>query len=95
MTDKWKSFVLPDNFKPAEHGGLLEFLHSHAASAVRVDAGNLRRLDSVLIELLLCAAKTWRDADLPFEVANLSRSNADVVATLGLAPEHFCGRAAA
>ena len=95
MTDTWKSFVLPENFKAAEDGSLRDFLRMNAGAAVRIDVGGLRRLDTVLIELLLCAAQDWRKAGKGFEVANLTGVNAEVVATLGLTPDHFAGRAAA
>lgn len=94
MTDTWKTFALPENFKAADDGSLLDFLRGNATSAVRVDAGRLRRLDTALIELLLCGAKAWRKADLSFEVANLSKANAEVVTTLGLASDHLIWRRA-
>ena len=95
MTDAWKIFVLPESFKPAEDSNLQDFLRANATSAVRVDAGKLRRLDTTLIELLLCAAKAWRGAAVPFEVANLSHDNEAVIQSLGLTSDHLNRRAAA
>lgn len=95
MTDIWKSFVLPENFKVAENGGLQGFLQENAGFAVRVDAGKLRRLETGLIELFLCAARAWRQAGRGFEVSNLSAANAEVVTTLGLTSDHLNWRAAA
>lgn len=95
MTDTWKSLVLSENFRAAEDGSLHEFLLGNEGSAVRIDAGPLRRLDTVLIELLLCAAATWARAGRPFEVINLSGTNAEVMTTLGLTANNLNWRVAA
>lgn len=95
MTDTSKSFVLPENFRPTDDGSLQEFLRANAGFAVRIDAGKLRKLDSILIELLLCAAKAWRAKHLSFEVRDLSRANEEILMYLGLKSDHLIWRAAA
>ena len=95
MTETSKSFVLPEGFKPAEDGSLLDFLLAHDGAAVRINAGNLRRLDTVLIELLLCAAQTWRDAGLNFSVTHLTSAQEDILMSLGLTADHLTWRVAA
>ncbi len=95
MTDTWKCFVLPENYRPTEDGSLQEFLRANAGSAVRINAGKLRKLDPILIELLLCAAQAWRANRLPFEVMDLSHPNEDVFLCLGIKSDHLIWRAAA
>ena len=95
MTETWKSFVLPEGFKPAEDGSLQAFLGANGGSAVRINAGNLRRLDTVLIELFLCAAQAWRDAGQPFAVTHLTTAQEDILLSLGLTPDHLTWRVAA
>ena len=84
MAGTWKDFALPDDFAPAEDGSLLSFLAAHHMSAVRIDAGNLRKLNTMLVELLLSAAKTWRKRGLAFEVTRLSAANEEVFLHLGI-----------
>lgn len=95
MTDTWKSFALPEVLRPAEDDRLLAFLRDNTASAVRIDATRLRRLDTGLVELLLTAAKAWRGKGLPFEVTGLSPVNEEVCMHLGLRSEHLFRRVAA
>lgn len=94
MTDTWKSVVLSENFKLAEVSSLQDFLRAKATSAAQGDAGKLRRLDTTLIELPLCAAKAWRGAAMPFEVANLTNDNEAVIQSPGLTSDHPNRRAA-
>lgn len=95
MKDNWKSYALPEAYRPSEQNGLQAFLHNHPKSAVRVDASALRRLDTTLVEFLLIAARAWREKGLGFEVTQLSRSNEDVLLGLGLRSDHLMWRVAA
>ena len=95
MTDSWKTYALPEVYRPAEQNGLQAFLRDNARSAVRIDASRLRRLDSILVELLLCASRAWREKGLAFELVQLNRPNEEVCITLGLRSDHLIWRAAA
>lgn len=95
MTDTWKIFTLPEAYRPAEDHSLQAFLRDNASFPVRVDAAQLRRLDTMLIELLLSAARAWRTRGLAFEVTQLSRLNEETCLTLGLRSEHLIWRVAA
>lgn len=93
MPDTSKCFVLPGNFKPADNGELQDFLFANEEFAVRIDAGQLRRPDTLLVEHLLVAARAWRDHGLSFEVTNLTKAIEEVFLTLGL-KDHLNWRAA-
>lgn len=94
MTDISKCFVLPENYIAAEHGELREFLLANQEFTVQIDVGLLRRPDAMLVEHLLCAARTWRDHGLSFEVTNLTKANEVIFMSLGL-KNHLNWRAAA
>lgn len=95
MTDTWKCFVLPEAFRPAEDDSLRAFLQANPATAVRVDASRLRRLDGTVAELLLVAARAWRERGLRFEVTGLAPLNVEVCIGLGLRSDTLMWRAAA
>jgi len=95
MTDDWKSFILPEAYRPTEQDDLLAFLRANGNSSIRVDASQLRQLDTTLVELLLIAARGWRQNGLGFEVTQLSRLNEEVCLSLGLRSDHLIWRVAA
>jgi anti-anti-sigma regulatory factor len=95
MTDTWKIFPLPDSYAPAPGDDLQQFLRDNATSPIRIDASQLRRLDTMSVEVLLSAARSWREKGLGFELVQLSRPNEEVCLTLGLRSEHLIWRVAA
>lgn len=94
MTDGSKCLVLPGDYLAAEDSSLQEFLLTNQKFAVRIDVGLLRRPDAMLVEHLLCAARTWRDHGLSFEVTNLTKANEVIFMSLGL-KNHLNWRAVA
>ncbi|MGB8813512.1 MAG: STAS domain-containing protein [Paracoccaceae bacterium] len=95
MTDTWKSFVLTENFRPAEDARLQNFLSENAKFGVRISAAKLRRVDTMLVELLLCAATSWRGRGLGFEVTDVSEANEVVFQQLGITSGLLMRRVAA
>ncbi len=84
MTDTWKTFGLPENFNPAEDDSLQNFLSESTKFPVRIDAAKLRRLDTMVVELLLCAARSWQGRKLNFEVIHVSAEIEEVFVRLGI-----------
>jgi anti-anti-sigma regulatory factor len=84
MAGTWKDFALPQNFMPAHDSSLQDFLTDNQKFAVRIDAGKLRRVDTMLVELLLCAAQSWRTSGLEFQVTKMSAVNEEVFMHLGI-----------
>lgn len=84
MAGSEKQFAVPKEFTPAEDGSLVVFLTENAACAIRVDLGDLRRLDTMLVELLLSAAATWAKRGLRFRVAGVSTAHEEVFMHLGI-----------
>lgn len=95
MAESWKHFVLTENFRPADDGRLKLFLLENAGCAVRIGAGNLRRLDAMLLELLLAAARVWRMRGQKFEVTEVSLPIEDAFLRMGALPELLVRRVAA
>ncbi|EEW24188.1 STAS domain-containing protein [Rhodobacter ferrooxidans] len=95
MADNWKNFVLSENFRPADDGRLKLFLLENPRSAVRISAANLRRLDTMLLELLLVAARSWRMQGLAFEVTEVPQPIEDAFVRLGTTPDLLVRRVVA
>jgi anti-anti-sigma regulatory factor len=80
----WKDFAVPEEFTPAGDGSLVAFLAENAASAVRIDVGALRRVDTMLVELLLCGAASWAKRGRKFQVTGVSAAHEEVFLHLGI-----------
>jgi anti-anti-sigma regulatory factor len=66
-----QGYVLNGDCTSLDDHGLRLFLAEHGQVDVRIDAAALRRLDVGLLELLLSAARWWRQRGLGFEVTGL------------------------
>jgi anti-anti-sigma regulatory factor len=95
VSDAWQVFVLQNESETTLDMTLLEFLKQNTQAAVRIDAGAVRRLDTRLLELLIVAARTWRKAELPFEVQGLGESSLRWLDRLGISTDTLMGRAQA
>ena len=84
MAVGWKDFEVSHEFTPAEDGSLVAFLAENVTSAVRIDVGALRRVDTVLVELLLCGAVNWAKRGLKFQVTGVSEAHEEVFVHLGI-----------
>lgn len=89
MAGTWKDFALQEDSVNAEDGKVHDFLMENKDFPVRIDAGNLRRIDTMLVELLLTAATEWRKCGLGFRMTRLSPDNEDVLIRLGISPDHL------
>jgi ABC-type transporter Mla MlaB component len=86
MAGIWKDFALQEDFMPAQDSGIQSFLKENSGFSVRIDAGNLRRVDTMLVELLLSAAASWRKRGLGFQLTRVSEANERVLVHLGITP---------
>jgi hypothetical protein len=87
MAGTWKDFALQEDSVNAEDGKVHDFLMENKDFSVRIDAGNLRRIDTMLLELLLSAASEWRKCGLGFRMTGVSQDNEDVLVRLGITPD--------
>jgi anti-anti-sigma regulatory factor len=84
MAGTWKDFVLQEGCLTVEDGGVLRFLTNNKGCSVRLDAGQLRRVDTILIEMMLSAAAAWRSRGLGFQITQVSDANEQVFIHLGI-----------
>lgn len=84
MAVGWKDFEVPQEFTPAEDGSLVAFLAENVVSAVCIDVGALRRVDTMLVELLLCGAASWAARGLKFQVTGVTGAHEEVFLHLGI-----------
>lgn len=92
MSDTWQVFVLHNERETTLETGLLDFLKQNTRSAVRIEAGTLRRLDVRQLELLIVAAGTWAAAGLKFDVQGLGEAALRWLDRLAISPDTLQGR---
>ena len=66
---------------------LYKFLENNTANAVRISAAGLQKIDSLLLQLLLSAAKAWSERGLGFELTEVPAEFESCFTLLGLRPE--------
>lgn len=84
MAGTWRDFALQEDFVLAEDGGFQNFLKENSGFSVRIDAGNLRRVDTLLVELLLSAATAWHKRGLGFQLTRVSDAHEQTLEHLGI-----------
>ncbi|MCP9483218.1 STAS domain-containing protein [Shimia sp. CNT1-13L.2] len=84
-----KAMVLAERLDSKAADDLLAALLAHMGGPISLDASRVQSLGALCAGILLSAAKTWKDAGLPFALANLSeRCRADL-ALMGLTETRF------
>ncbi|MGQ0609996.1 MAG: STAS domain-containing protein [Paracoccaceae bacterium] len=71
MGKTWHSFALDSNWSQLDDRGLRTFLIENQHADVRLDASQLRKLDTGLVELLLSAAQSWAGRGLSLHLSGL------------------------
>lgn len=71
MPDTWKDFTLRDGEGAAKGGNLSTFLTGSAGSSARLNAAGLRRLDTMVLQLILCAAAERARRQIGFELVDV------------------------
>ena len=87
MSNDWKVYHLPARASPADLHALRDFLRSCSDEPITVSALRLRRLDTLTLQLLIAAAKSWTARGLRFEVTDISAEIGKVMGLLGVQPK--------
>jgi anti-anti-sigma regulatory factor len=87
MPETGKLFHLPDRTRGAPDAGLQDFLRQNRAAPVRISAKNVTRLDVRLLQLMLSAARSWREQGLDLCLCDIPGPVARTLEQLGVAPE--------
>lgn len=66
---------------------LQTFLSTHRDSAVCLEAGELKRPDTILLQILLSARRDWAARGVPFRTINLPDRLLSLLPHLGLEPD--------
>ena len=66
-----KIFDLPVGYRPAPGDPLLNFLGKNSGTAVRVNLAALRRVDTLVVQVLLIAARDWERRGLAFSLTGV------------------------
>jgi anti-anti-sigma regulatory factor len=94
MSDAPSIFNLPDRYSFDEDTTLRVFLQENSDRKVMISAQNLRRIDSLLVQYLIAAARRWMGRGLSFQVIHLRAELARSLALLGVTPDLLAWSAA-
>jgi len=84
MSFDWKSYQLPERVDLAEEDGLHAFLLEHQSMPVRLSAAGLRRVDTLLVQYLVCVARDWTARGLDFALTDVAAPQADTLKQIGV-----------
>ena len=84
MPANLNNFDLPERYRPAPGDALLEFLKTNSAMPVSVNVAALRRLETVVVQLLLVAAADWRRRGIAFTLTGLRPDLGDALDQIGV-----------
>lgn len=87
MSDAPRIFNLPERYSFDEDTTLRVFLQENSDQNVMISAQNLRRIDSLLVQYLIAAARRWMGRGLSFQVVYLRGELAQSIALLGVTPD--------
>ena len=71
MPASLKSFDLADGYRPMPGDPLQDFLNKNRDQPVAINLAALRRIDTLVVQLLLVAARDWRRRGLGFTLTSL------------------------
>ncbi|QKV19612.1 STAS domain-containing protein [Oricola thermophila] len=75
---------LPESLPGELATHVADLLLAARGKPVAVDAGSVKRIDTPCIQVLLSAARCWRDDRLPMSISAQSEMFSDNLTTLGL-----------
>lgn len=95
MSNTTQIYTLPDKFAFDEDTSLKVFLREHTTDAIEINGQNLRRIDSLLLQYLIAAARCWRNNGLSFELSHLPAALGDDLNLLGIDSQTLSWKVAA
>jgi anti-anti-sigma regulatory factor len=78
------NFDLPERYRPAPGDPLQEFLKKNSTRPVSINVAALRRLDTLVVQLLMVAARDWRQRGLDFTLIGLRPDLAEALDLIGV-----------
>ncbi len=84
MPSEKKTFVIPDRFSFDEDIALKVFLRDSVGCHVEISAQNLRKIDTLLAQYLIAAAKHWKESGFDFELLQVPPDVCEAMLLLGI-----------
>ena len=84
MPASLKSFELPEGYRPALGDSLQDFLKMNGDAPVAISLAALRRVDTLVVQLLLIAAQDWRRRGLSLRVTGVRSDFEESLQQLGV-----------
>ncbi|WP_041527175.1 STAS domain-containing protein [Paracoccus aminophilus] len=72
-----------------EASGLAAALNAHSGQPVTLDAGNVEHLGGLCLQVLLAAARQWRETTCEFAITPRSAPFSDALTIFGVDPSEF------
>jgi anti-anti-sigma regulatory factor len=88
-------YTIPERFAFDEDTSLKVFLGANQAAHIEINAANLRKMDSLLMQYLIAANRAWAQRALTFEITNVPSDIADSMTQLGIHEQSLCWKVAA
>lgn len=95
MPASLKIFDLPQAYRPRPGDPLQEFLKNNSGLPVAINATALRRFDTLVVQLLLVAARDWRRRGVGFTLTGLRPDLDDALRQIGVTDDLLDREAAA
>jgi len=88
-------YIFPDKFAFDEDISLKVFLRENTDSSIDLNAQNLRKIDSLLVQYLIAAAKAWQAKNLNLHLSQVPPALGDDLVRLGVEPQTLNWKVAA
>lgn len=89
------SYSIPKKFAFDEDTSLKVFLRANQDAHVQIIASNLRKVDSLLLQYLIAAARAWAERQLTLELIHVPSDVGDCLTQLGIHQNSLCWKVAA
>ena len=83
MPDSLKCFDLSNGFRIGQGDPLQQFLKENSGMAVVINLSALRRIDTLVLQLLLVAARDWARRGLGFTLVGLTQDVDEALLQMG------------
>lgn len=88
-------FVIPEKFAFDEDTSLKVFLCDNHSANVQINVGNLRKIDSLLLQYLIAANRAWTKRNLTMEITHVPSDIGDTMTQLGVDQNSLCWKVTA
>jgi len=95
MQNETQIYIFPEKFAFDEDTSLKVFLREHKGSSVEINAQNLRKIDSLLLQYLIAAARVWLANGQSFALTHVPGAMGNDLTLLGIDTQTLSWKVAA